>query len=266
MRASATRSLALLALILPCFTGVAGEQSVQQTNDEFVQKISKQIAGHEQEPAGKVFKNIQMEFLKKAPAARLLLIMNRGYSHALGVTCTHCHVEDDFSKDDKRPKRAAREMAAMHFAINQQLAKMENLEPNPEGHFVNCDTCHRGAVNPIKASVVPAAEVVRQFYTTVMIGRDVDAAPRFLKADYIQHNAQVPTGLKGFMDTFRARFAQKMPADYKRELLNVVGQGDMVVTYVRQTWTSADGQHHQALGFDMFRVEGDKIAEHWDAD
>jgi len=52
----------------------------------------------------------------------------------------------DFSKDDKRTKRAAREMAAMHFTINQQLAKMQNLEPNPQGHFINCSTCHRGAI------------------------------------------------------------------------------------------------------------------------
>ena len=108
--------------------------------------------------------------------------------------------------------------------------------------------------------------VVRDFYTTVLIGRDVDAAPRFLRPDYIQHNPQVPTGLKGFMDTFRDRFAQKLPPDYKRELLNVIGDNDMVVVYVRQTWTGRDGQHHQALGFDMFRVQDGMIAEHWDAD
>ena len=108
--------------------------------------------------------------------------------------------------------------------------------------------------------------VVRDFYTTVLIGRDVDAAPRFLRADYIQHNPQVPTGLKGFMDTFRERFAQTLPPDYKRELLNVIGENDMVVIYVRQTWTGRDGRHHDALGFDMFRVQDGKIAEHWDAD
>src|SRR5262245_59961153 len=61
--------------------------------------------------------------------------------------------------------------------------------------------------------------LVKEFYTTVLIGRDVEAAPRFLKPDYIQHNPQVPTGLKGFMDTFRARFAQRLPPDYRRELL-----------------------------------------------
>jgi predicted SnoaL-like aldol condensation-catalyzing enzyme len=108
--------------------------------------------------------------------------------------------------------------------------------------------------------------LVRDFYTTVLIGRDVDAAPRFMRADYIQHNPQVPTGLKGFMDTFRERFAQKLPPDYKRELLNVIGDNDMVIVYVRQNWTGRDGQHHQALGFDMFRVQDGMIAEHWDAD
>ena len=105
--------------------------------------------------------------------------------------------------------------------------------------------------------------LVREFYTTVLINRQVDAAPQFLRADYIQHNPNVPTGLKGFMDTIRG---QKLPPDYKRELLNVVGDNDMVVVYVRHTWTSHDGQHKQALGFDMFRVQDGKIAEHWDAD
>ena len=124
------------------------EPTNQEINDTLVQKISKQIAGHEQEPAAQVFKNIQLDVFKKTPASRLLLIMNLGYSRALGVNCTHCHVKEDFSKDDKRPKRAAREMALMHFSINQQLAKMRELDPNPQGRFINCSTCHRGSVKP----------------------------------------------------------------------------------------------------------------------
>jgi len=100
----------------------------------------------------------------------------------------------------------------------------------------------------------------------VLINRDVDAAPRFLRPDYIQHNPNVPTGLNGFMDTFRARFAQPLPADYKRELLNIVAENDLIIIYVRQTWTSRDGKYHQSLWFDMFRVQDGKLAEHWDAD
>ena len=126
------------------------QASVQETNDALVAKLQKEIAGHEQEPAEKVFKNVQI--MKKAPAARFLLIMNLGYAKALGVACTYCHVESDFSSDEKRPKRAAREMAAMHSNINQQLAKMENLAPNPQGHFINCSTCHRGQIDPMAGS------------------------------------------------------------------------------------------------------------------
>ena len=129
-------------------TAPSDPASVQTTNDAAVQEILKQIAGHEQEPAEKVFKNIQLEQLKKTPAARFLTIMNVGYSRALGVACSHCHVETDFSSDDKRPKRAAREMAAMHRSINEQLNKMQNLQPKPQGTFINCTTCHRGAVDP----------------------------------------------------------------------------------------------------------------------
>lgn len=123
------------------------KSNVQEINDRFVAELQKQIAGHEQEPAEKVFKNVQD--MKAAPAGRFLLIMNLGYSKALGVACTYCHVESDFSSDDKRPKRAAREMAGMHSGINQQLAKMQNLAPNPQGHFINCSTCHRGAIDPM---------------------------------------------------------------------------------------------------------------------
>ena len=127
----------------------------------------------------------------------------------------------------------------------------------PLGHTVRADD----------ALTARNKEIVRDFYTTVLIGRNVDAAPKFLPPDYIQHNPQVPTGLKGFVDASRERFGQKLPADYKRELLNVIGENDMVVVYVRQTWTSSkDGQHHQALGFDLFRVQDGMIAEHWDAD
>jgi hypothetical protein len=133
----------------PSPTAPAQANPNQEINDRFVQQFSQKIAGRETEPAGKVFKNIQLEGLKSVPAGRLLLIMNRGYSRALGVSCTHCHVEQDFASDDKRPKRAAREIAVMHRMINDQLVKMQNLELKPEARFINCSTCHRGAINPL---------------------------------------------------------------------------------------------------------------------
>ena len=120
----------------------------QEINDRIAKQVLDRTAGHEKEPAEQVFKNIQIPWLKKVPAGRFVDIMNFGYSRALGVACTHCHVESDFSSDDKRPKRAAREMADMHHAINEQLGKMQNLADAPNQRFINCATCHRGAVDP----------------------------------------------------------------------------------------------------------------------
>ena len=122
----------------------------QETNDRFVKEISQQIAGRENEPAEAVFENIEITTLKKVPAKRFLRIMNAGYSRALGVACTHCHVEDDFASDEKRPKQAAREMAALHKMINDQIAKMAHLEERQGPRFINCSTCHRGAIDPMR--------------------------------------------------------------------------------------------------------------------
>lgn len=124
--------------------------AIEQTNEEHVRRILATIAGREEEPAEQVFKNIQ--WLKGVPAGRFLRIMNGGYSRALGVTCTHCHVESDFSSDDKRAKRAAREMAVMHRSINERLRAMENLASDASSRAINCALCHRGTVNPMAES------------------------------------------------------------------------------------------------------------------
>jgi hypothetical protein len=145
--------LAVLLLILPAGFGGAQQPRLspeerQKINDEFVERHRADIAGRESEPAARVFKNIRFPLFKKIPAADLLDIMNGGYAQALGVTCTHCHVENDFSSDEKRTKRAAREMAEMHRGINQQLLRMRNLASDGEERFINCATCHRGSNRP----------------------------------------------------------------------------------------------------------------------
>ena len=110
-----------------------------------IAELTKQIAGKENLPAEQVFKNIQI--LKGIPAGRLLRIMELGYSRSLGVNCTHCHVVDQWDKDDKPTKPIAREMSKMVQTINNDLLKpIKNLKgPNP---VVNCTTCHRGQIKP----------------------------------------------------------------------------------------------------------------------
>jgi photosynthetic reaction center cytochrome c subunit len=97
-------------------------------------------------PAEQVFKNIQV--LKGTPADQIIPAM-QFVTSSLGVRCEHCHVEGAFDKDDKKPKKTAREMMQMMFALNQNSFKGERE--------VTCYSCHRGALRPVSTPVIDAA-------------------------------------------------------------------------------------------------------------
>lgn len=112
---------------------------------EAITKLKEQIKGKENEPAEKVFKNIQS--MKGTPAGRLLAIMEFGYARSLGISCAHCHVPDKWESEEKLTKQIARDMSAMAKTINETLLKnIKNLKS--ESPIINCTTCHRGQVKP----------------------------------------------------------------------------------------------------------------------
>lgn len=116
-------------------------------------ELRRSIAGREDEPAGTVFENVQV--LAEVPAGRLLAIMDRGFSRALGVTCTHCHDPEHWEADEIGAKNVARAMAKMVRDLNQRiLPSIQGLETkNPT---VNCTTCHRGSLQPALELPEPA--------------------------------------------------------------------------------------------------------------
>jgi hypothetical protein len=123
----------------------AGQTAVPFDQAQALSALRKQLAGKEQLPAEQVFKNIQT--LKGLPAANLLRVMEFGYSRSLGVACTHCHVAEQWEKEEKPAKQVTREMAALVSTINgEHLKKIKNLKSaNP---VINCTTCHRGQIKP----------------------------------------------------------------------------------------------------------------------
>jgi tetratricopeptide (TPR) repeat protein len=87
------------------------------------------------------------------PPERLSAVM-RGFTRALGVRCTYCHVGEegqplstyDFASDDNPKKDIARTMYNMLGVINDTLA---TIEPSgPERVNMWCHTCHRGRPRP----------------------------------------------------------------------------------------------------------------------
>jgi len=112
--------------------------------ERMANEVRASIAGKEQLPAKDVFKNVMI--FPDMPVDRFLRIMENGWSRALGVDCTHCHVPGNWASDEKRAKNVARGMTKLVATIRTQLKAIEALgDENPN---VNCTTCHRGQVKP----------------------------------------------------------------------------------------------------------------------
>ena len=98
-------------------------------------------------------KNLQV--LPKDWSGKRLSPVMKGFTNALGVRCTHCHVGEegkplttyDFASDANPNKDRAREMYRMLGDINVHLKK---IQPSGDKR-VNmwCNTCHRGRPRPM---------------------------------------------------------------------------------------------------------------------
>lgn len=103
--------------------------------------------GDEKKPAEEVFKNIQS--FKGLGAGRMPMIMNF-FAQSLGVKCSHCHVQNQWEKDDVEAKKTARKMLSMvHDVIQQYYGK---------NGPISCSGCHQGKVKPENGLEAPPAQ------------------------------------------------------------------------------------------------------------
>jgi predicted SnoaL-like aldol condensation-catalyzing enzyme len=109
--------------------------------------------------------------------------------------------------------------------------------------------------------------IVYDFWREVFEGRHMDLAEKDMAEGYIQHNPNVPSGRAAFVEFFSKLSGPKpIEAQVKAPLVALVAEGDLVVLgFVRELPDPKDpAKKYTTTWFDMFRLEGGKIAEHWD--
>lgn len=97
-------------------------------------------------------------------------------------------------------------------------------------------------------------DVVGAFFAAVG-AQDVGALEALVRPDYIQHSAFAADGRQGLIDALPTLGAIKV------ETHRTLVDGDLVALH--QTYELPDGT--RMVAFDIFRVEGGQLAEHWDA-
>lgn len=143
-------------------------------------------------------------FPKNTPVREVVATM-RGWTGALGVRCTHCHVGEEgkplntynFTSDEKRPKQVARVMLQMANAINN-----DHLSQLPAGGAsalrVTCETCHRGVARP---------ERIERIVESLISSVGVDSAVRAYRGLLSEHEHR---GAYNFTDGPLSGLAQQL--------------------------------------------------------
>lgn len=101
---------------------------------------------------------------------------------------------------------------------------------------------------------------VLAFYEKGLNQKDADAALKYVGNRYVQHNPNAADGPEGFRQ-FIAFLRDRYPASHS-EIKRVFTDGDYVILHVLAV--REPGSRGNAI-IDIFRLEGGKIVEHWDA-
>jgi predicted SnoaL-like aldol condensation-catalyzing enzyme len=104
------------------------------------------------------------------------------------------------------------------------------------------------------------------FYRIVLRGLHLDQADKYMREDYIQHNPNADTGMKGFKEYFTKLGGPKDIPETIVGLVAIQAEGEYVtLSLVREYDDPKEkGKKYTSTWFDMFRFENGKIAEHWD--
>lgn len=109
--------------------------------------------------------------------------------------------------------------------------------------------------------------LVYDFWREVFEAGHMELADKYMTEGYIQHNPNVPTGRAAFIEFFSKNVApQPIESRVKAPLVGILADGNLVVlVFAREVVDPKDSaKRYTTTWFDMFRIEGGKIAEHWD--
>lgn len=105
------------------------------------------------------------------------------------------------------------------------------------------------------------------FFRIVIRARHLDQADKYMRTDYMQHNPNAETGIKGFKDYFTKLGGPTAIPDMLDGLIAIQAEGDYVtLSFVREyDDPKVKGKKYTTTWFDMLRFQDGKIAEHWDS-
>lgn len=93
-----------------------------------------------------------------------------------------------------------------------------------------------------------------------------ELADIYMDPTYIQHNPNAATGREGAKAYFALRPDTPIETTLEDPLVALVAEGDLVVQVLQEErpHPNKPGEIYYVAWFDMFRIEGGRVIEHWD--
>lgn len=111
--------------------------------------------------------------------------------------------------------------------------------------------------DPEKTSANKA--LVENFVDAILVKGEFNKLSDFIEGEnYRQHNTQIADGLSGLSDAFAYMASQGIVMRYTKNH-QILGQGNFVLSVSEGMFAGKETSF-----YDLFRIENDKIVEHWD--
>ncbi len=146
------------------------------------------------------------------------------------------------------------------FESGKIVEHWDNLQvtptsPNPSGRTMTDGSAEIKDVNKTAAN----KKLVRAFVEDILVKGKMDKLAGYFNGDqYLQHNPQIGDGLSGLGAALKALAEQGITMKYNR-IHKVLGEGNFVLVISEGSFAGKPTSF-----YDLFRVEGGKIAEHWE--
>tara|TARA_R110002049_G_scaffold88627_9_gene223514 strand:- start:324 stop:1208 length:885 start_codon:yes stop_codon:yes gene_type:complete len=132
---------------------------------------------------------------------------------------------------------------------------IETLPANPSGHTQTDGTTTVTDLNKTEANKT----LVYNFVNDVLVHGKMDKIANYFEGDhYIQHNPNIADGLSGLGKALESMANQGVTMEFAT-IHKVLGQGNFVLVISEGKFAGQPTSY-----YDLFRVENNKIAEHWD--
>jgi len=114
-------------------------------------------------------------------------------------------------------------------------------------------------------------KLVLDMWHEVIDGRNIDAARKYMSADYKQNSPSAPDGVEALIAFLHTEFPDSQPLEPGTHPLTkfefVMAEGDLVQLMFQREIPDPHrfGQTIKVWWYDTYRVRDGKIVEHWDS-